>query len=335
MNKILKLDYSTISAWKSCPQKALYQYIEPIAPIGATGSSEALEFGQMIHLALELFGKANLTRKDLTPLDALDQEAAALASGQAPYIDSSRPIDIQILHILATEASKLGISKLLSDERRSLAHLFYLTNRYMHHYIGNEPTFIDFEQRSESCLAILSDGTQLIYGGTLDALTPDSVFETKTSSYINSSFLSRMNPNDQATGYCVLSGRNKVIFNGISTSGYGKSKDAKTSNPKNWTLFKNPEKLFLRSETQRTQAQIDEWKSEVIAIAEDILAYMQHGKLTKRYGSRPDCCTTFNSNCPFMVLCASPDMRQQLETSLFEPVSGEKRWKGFNYASQE
>ena len=331
--KTLKLDYSTISAWKLCPQKAIYQYINNLKSSGlGGGTSEALEFGQLIHLGLELFGKAALTREQTSSKEALHQTAEALGSGQAPDAASVEPIDLKILHLLAAEASKYGISKLLPDQRRSLAHLLHLMSAYMLHYAGDNLVFIDFEQRSEQLLGSLSDGTKLIYGGTLDALTPDAVFETKTTSYISSGFLDRMNPNDQASGYAFLSGREKIIFNGISTSGYGKSKDAKTSNPKLWTLFKEPSKLFLRSETRRSAEQLAEWRTEVFAVAEEILSYLKTGQLAKRYGSRPDCCTTFNSVCPFVNLCrANATERATLQEALFAP--GEA-WRGFRYEDE-
>jgi hypothetical protein len=245
-----------------------------------------------------------------------------LASGGNPHDDCQDGLG-RVFNTLALAAAKTRVASLVSTERRSLKHLLTLLTRYVENYFPDVLHPVMLECHHTTKIGEIAD-TTVNFTGTLDMLEADRVIETKTTSFIGASFLDRTNPNDQATGYCVLSSDllgkeiRTVVFNGISTSGFGlKSHDGQ------WPINKEPSKLFLRAETYRTDEMIDDWRRRLLKDASQILANIRDNDFS---ANAPDACTMFNSLCPYADLCrASSAARPQLINNLYTV----EKWRGF------
>lgn len=321
----LYIDYSTLSAWRLCPQKFRYEYQLNLA----RGSTEALDFGTLMHFGCELLGKAG-DDVSATPTQ-IEEEIAYLTSGEPPDPNRTDNTLLKVLHFTAIEGSAFPLARLANDERRSLKHALTLVARYAMHYQNDPLRYTTFEAFHQAYLGETPKGNNVFYRGTVDGLTADAVIERKTTSYINSGFLNRINPNDQATGYLFL-GRDltgnaslsKIVFDAISTSGYGRSWEAKTSQPDRWTINTNPEKLFLRTETTRSEDQIADWRRRVLSDADRLLEDYVADSVS---ANAPDACTMFNTTCSFIQLCQSSSaIRKTLEANTLRKT---ERWKGF------
>lgn len=320
----ITLDYTTLSLWRQCPQKFAYRMLMSLT---GRGTSPALEFGKLVHLGLELANKY-----DAAPTPGAKPEAEYLAAHNPPRATDA-PL-LRVLNEVAIEAATTTIANLASEERRSLRHLLLLLIAYVENYYPDPCATKRTEQGAKAFLGLSPSGIRVYYKGTVDGIhdtgpTP-YVIERKTSSYLNSGFLDRTNPNDQATGYLWLARTlttlpiTKVLFDGISTAGYGKSYGATTYNESRWTLFTKPGSCFMRSETQRTEADIAEWRERVLYDADRIAEDIRRGQFSK---NAPDGCTTFASLCPYADLCrAQPDMRG----ILIQNTLVEEEWPGFS-----
>jgi len=281
----LKLDYSALSCFRTCPTKFLYRYAKGLVPQGAT--AEALEFGKLFHLGLERLYKLGFP-----------------GGAQAEEVINTLPTG--------------GLSP-APEVRRGTEHLRQLLRAYVSNYHPEVLRLVQFETFAE-----LPINDWLTYCGTIDGLLDDgTVFETKTTSFLGGSFLERMRPNDQATGYCVLASAlvgtpvRRVIFNGASTAGWGLKGSAQT-----WPLYKDPAKHFSRQETTRTEEEIEDWMRRLLLDAERIRTALEGGQWS---ANAPDACTQFNSTCPYIDLCRS---RATNRAILIKTTMKEEPWKG-------
>ena len=346
--KKLRIDFSTLETFKSCPQKFVNEYILRLSPLGS-GDAVALNFGDLIHFATELLGLAAVP--SLPPIEECYAEIEYLSSNQPPLIDAAgqpleqlrdKPLLIQVLHATAAYAAQKGfpLCAYNSDERRSLKHALLLLTRYAFHYYPESIKYQTFEQSVEYPLGII-DGVEVTYCGTVDGTTEDSMIERKTTSYLNSNFLERVNPSDQVTGYLWLFDKlypekkiRKTIFDGISTGGYGKSFGAATSQPARWTINTKPETLFLRTETYRSDQQLIDWEVRTRATISRVIATInahQAGSLIERRA--PSACTEYNSTCKFISLCRSStqDTERDLRGVAFVR---QEDWKNFKVSNE-
>ena len=342
----LTIGYSVLAAFKSCPQKFINDYFLRLQPKNSGSGAAALNFGSLIHFGIEIVGASKL--QSLPSLEACYGEIDYLTSGQPPALDSagnplpelqSKHILIQALHAMAAFAAsqRYALCAFVEDERRSLKHALLLMTRYVFHHYPESLQYETFEQFLTASLGTIN-GVEVLYEGTVDGTTSDALVEHKTTSYLNTSFLDRINPSDQVTGYLWLLNKNfpdrnimKTVFDGISTSGYGKSYGAVTSQPARWTINTKPDTLFLRTETWRTQDQLNDWevrtKDTISQLIDTIRKYQQGGLITRR---APDACTEFNSTCKFISLCRSTNAADeaQLRAAMYEPA---EPWIGFKW----
>lgn len=333
----LTIDFSTRALWQACPQRFAYQSVRNFV----SGSTDALNFGSLLHFGTELLGKANLTT--LPALEACDHEIEYLVSGENPDPDGTDDILLKILRHMTCEATeqKYPLRHLAQDERRSLKHALALLARYAHHYHPETLRLMDFETKHTARLGQTKSGVDVFYRGTIDGLLDDAVLERKTTGYIDN-YSRSVNPNDQATGYLWLARQltgnqdiNRVVYDVISTMGYGKSRSAASSRPAQWNLYANPAKLFLRTETTRTKDQILRWRDGVLSDAEQIVKDIRatrDGETVVQHA--PKACHDYNTSCPFIALCQSGEqLCKQLEAS-FEVVAPEARWEGYEFSEE-
>ena len=283
----LKLDYSAISTFRTCPLKFYHRYVRGL--VAATATNEAQTFGKLFHQGLETLYRAGFP----------SAEAA---------------------EIFITNLDTEGLSQ-EPNARRGAEHLRTLLRKYVENYYPEVIALRAFEQFLEVPI-----NDWLTYCGTLDGITQDgSVFETKTSSFLGSSFLDRMKPNDQATGYLYLlkktsNGKNtsdRIIFNGASTSGYGLK-----SKPTSWPLWAKPAEHFIRCETFRTDEDMETWERRLLADAERIRECIE----SELYSCNPpDSCTMFNSVCPYIDICRSRNANKE---TLIKTAFKLEPWKG-------
>jgi hypothetical protein len=297
----IELDYTTASNYRRCPRKAFFENFRGLRP---KDSTDALAFGQILHAGLESLYTTNL--------------------------------DTALAHI-DTEAATTPLRNIVPTERRSIDHAKLLLTRYSENYFPDviSPTFFETTHRIK--LSVLND-VEIWYGGTLDMLESPAtgeprVIETKTTSYLGSSFMDRCHPNDQGTGYCILAADklarpvHTILFNGISTSGYGLKSDAAK-----WPINSEPSKLFLRMESHRTDDELEDFRFRMVCTAKDILRdfreFLNSGNDAYDYIScnPPDACTMFNTTCPYIDLCRA---KQETRETLIRNTLIHEPWRGF------
>lgn len=324
----LYIDFSTLDEYRLCPQKFIYKSILNLS----SGSTEALDFGTLVHFGTELLGMASLS--SLPSLETIDQEIAFLMENP-PQANECKDNLIRILHYTAEEASKYpNIFNLPPVFRRSVKHLLTLISRYAINYFPEPLKLNTFESQLEAYLGTTSSGVDIFYRGTRDGLGDDFILERKSTSFLGSKFEQMVNPNNQASGYIWLeqtlgNDLDRIIFDGISTTGYGMNPKYKTSDESKWDIYRNPQKLFQRLETTRDKLQIQEWKQDVLYTCErlvnDILNALKSDYMAPK--NAPKACDTYNTLCAYKQLCSlNVDYRNQL-INAFE--RNEKPWKGF------
>lgn len=259
--KSIKIDYTTLAAWRTCPQKFVYRYLMSLTE---DRPSPALEFGKLMHRAVEL-------------LNTQSFEAA--------------------IEILCNETTTHNLP--LSG-RRSLDHLFKLVRAYHENYFPDPIASELLEIKATAKLGHTPQGIEVYYCGTIDGVLDRGdkidIIERKTTSWLGESFLNRMNPSAQATGYVYLAGKtiqkpiDRIIYDGISTAGY---KDG---------ILSTKAALFMRAETSRSEEAIAEWRTGVLRDVDRLVEDVLSGTASR---SEPDACGLYNTTCPYINLCRS------------------------------
>ncbi len=329
----LTIDFSTRALWQSCPQRFAYNSVRNFV----AGSTDALNFGSLIHFGTELLGKASLVT--LPSLEQIDAEIDYLTSGEFPDPEGTQDTFMKMLRFTCIEVleQQYPLRHLAQDERRSLKHALTLLARYAHHYHPEHLALLDYETKFTARLGVTPKGDEVFFRGTLDGLLEDAVLERKTTGWIDN-YSRNVNPNDQATGYVWLAqqatGRpiSRVVYDVISTQGYGRTKGAMSSRPAAWGIYTKPEKLFFRTETHRTEDQLLRWREGVLADSAQIIDTIRQAKANEPVTQHaPKACHDYNTPCPFLALCQSPkSLREDLEAN-FEVVPEEQRWQGYEF----
>lgn len=302
MIKSITIDFTSLNLYRTCPQKFAYRILQSL---GHGDESPALSFGKLAHYGIE-----QLNRLAASPDPAAYPELEYLAERNQP--DLTKLGLVGALNLVANEAATSPLFRVLSDERRSLRHLLLLLVKYCEHWNPDALRTSNLEVKHKAYLGITRSGVQVFYSGTLDGLCGGKIIERKTTSYLNAGFINRINPNAQATGYIYLArdlykdpALNTVIFDAISTGGYGRQ--GAIANPSRWLINTEPAKLFLRTETYRTDAQLEEWRAQTLADCDRLIEDISRGRFST---NQPDACTAFNSTCPFIDICrADPSQR--------------------------
>lgn len=320
-------DYSSLALWRSCPQKFAYQ---TLSGLRKGKDSPAIEFGKLIHLAIELMNTRELPPSEpnaLVEIDYLIDRKGVPSSGSG---------FIEVLNILAGTAAL----KLTSDptQRYSVAHLLKLANAYYNIQYPNLTLRATHTERHHVMyLGQTRSGVAVYYSGTLDGLQVGSqikVLERKSSSYLDD-YPVMVKFSSQATGYVALAQDllerddiSEIEFDVISTTGYGAAPGSKYGVPSRWLLNTNPAKLFLNCTTTRTKEQIEEWKAGVLYDCERIVQDIIRGQFSKAL--RPEVCHSFRASCPYADLCTAPS---SVRGTLIANTMEESIWQSFQINS--
>jgi len=253
--------------------------------------SPALDFGRIIHLGIESLYEADLSHA------YTQMRNAAVGS---------------------------SIEHLGPNERRSLPHAELLLRRYQENYNPDPLKGCTNEKKHTAVLGCTPSGILVRYRGTVDGLKDTTLIERKTSTWLGTSFINRINPSDQATGYAFLATDllgtpvTEIIYDGLGTTGYGLKSD-----PKNWPINKRPADLFARAITHRSPEAIGEWKSRVLYDVERLAQDVERGSFSV---NAPDACTAFNSMCPYANLCRASETARE---NLISNSMTEEPWASF------
>lgn len=334
--KSITVDYSTRAAWMTCPQRFVYDAIHGFA----SGSTDPLDFGSLIHFGCEVLGKANPT--NLPSKESIDEEIEYLSDQAPPLPEETNDLFLKVLRYTAAEAAEKAypLFRAPALSRRSLRHALTLLSRYALHYYPADLTHASYETKHKVLLGTITHNgnpVDVYYKGTIDGILSDgSVLERKTTGYIDT-YAKKVNPNDQATGYLYLArdlmkneSIDRVVFDVISTSGYGPDKRTKNPDPNRWLIYTEPSKLFLRTETSRSEDQIAEWKERLLLDADSMVTCVERA-LNEQVVSKnaPGACDSFFTPCPFIHMCQAPsDIRTVLERNAVKKV---EVWDGFSY----
>lgn len=311
----ITIDYTTLSSWRRCPTSFRYRYLEALSKVSiredevSPDKGSPLEFGRMIHLALEKWHSGQHTASEV--IDALLMEGAATS-----------------------------LVKVNPEGSRNLPHLVDLFSAYVRRYPQPHGDFtpleIDGKQTLEHAYEIkLSD--RITWKGHFDCLATSAdgnvVVEHKTASGDpRASFSDRMLPNAQAVGYsygaATLLGQPTVpvLFNGLTTdrnqiSEIWRAEHAKKAHHKN---YRPPYDPFLRSLIRITPAHHAEWRESVIR---DVTRLIEDIEANSFSSNAPDACTVFNRRCAFDDLCKfTADERALQREFHYEQI---EPWKGF------
>lgn len=320
----LKIDYSSLALYRTCPRKFFYRYV-----LGhdAPEPSDALAFGTAIHEGL---GDWHGNIPGNTPT----HETRELCES-AP-----EPTMCAHCHALARYkalAETLPINAINPEEKRSVQFGETLLKAYIDTY--NRDPFYGFkplvgkdglptvELALEAPMYEDSENT-IIYNGRCDmaAELPDgriAAIEHKTAYRVGQDFVNQIKPNDQITGYLWL-----ISNNGYPTCRTSIWNGLQTGAPKK--LIDDPASCFVRVETSRTEAEIAEWKREVIDSCMDIIRDIKREYF--RRGDAPKCCTQYFSHCTFADVCNSTvDMRRRLLDGSY-PL---RPWKGLEITASD
>lgn len=303
---MLKIDFSTLAAYRNCPNYFNLRYVHCLKP---TTDTIHLDFGTLFHKALELI----YTTK---PLNFKECEAFS----EIAYLTSHSPPDtkatsgfIGILHTISTLAATTSVGKLPNEAPMSLEHLLTLIVQYCRYHLPDllEPTH--FEVYHEMNL-----GNDVIFCGTMDMINKEGPIETKTAAWYGK-FNDIINcPNQQAIGYVALArdflktnSISNVVFNGAFKNGWGLKSKPKES----WPIFTEPEKLFRRENFAVTEADIEHW-------------FMQIHKLALRI--KVDIVVN-DFDKPGPKACINCDLKKECLGKVDIDFHQKEIWKGFHY----
>lgn len=291
----LQVDYSTLSDYRRCGRLADYKLVRRRIPAEA---SAALAFGGAIHKALATWHRA-------VGLDVHDDVCAQFAVAPSITVPHAclRCAAISSFYVAAYETS---LADIVDGEARSIRHGIRLIEAYISQY---GPPDSSFTPHSPSSLELtlkmplgdlLVDGRRvtLTFAGTIDGIVRDPsgdllVLEHKTSFYLGSSFMSRVKPNDQITGYVALARANGFPVVGAIVNGL------QTAHKK---LEKEPSECFARAVTYRTPEELAEWQARAMRDSRRLVEDVESSTFS---ANAPDACTMFNTTCPFADVCNS------------------------------
>lgn len=318
----LSLDYTALSAWRTCPRKFSYSMLYGYR----TEESSALAFGRAMHAGLASWHTA---AHDLGMQEICEHNRAQLKeSGDLPYDvphDCSR---CSALYAFSREARQNNtLPALAATDARSIPNGLDILWRYIDHYDRTPRAHLRPERVPGTGLPYceqhltmsLGDiphpsGTgevSLTYTGTIDLFGSDPasgelmVMEHKTTARLGETFFHRIKPNDQVTGYIALlqhQGYNvqTCLWNAIQTV---RNKYEST-----------PSECFARVKTYRTPTDIADWRHRVRYDAARIVTDIESGIFS---ANMPDACTQYNTLCPYADCCnaAADDRHRILQAS--------------------
>lgn len=315
--QIIWIDFSTISAFAMCEEKARLSYIEHHSP---NKRPRALSFGGAIHKGIETYEVLSATHPEI-------EEKERRQQGVLSFIQYCKD-----------KCADLPI-EMTSDEPRSLERGSYILEAYFEKYI-NEP-FVNVINRTigqpyiEIGFAIyIMDwwGVPVMYVGRIDKIKKSRIdgglhiFETKTTRMGLTNHAKQVRPNHQISGY-HLAAKELLQFDIIDTNwdaifiSNRKADESKSG----WAAFGvDIEKDFLRTPTRRSSTDLDEF---LIDLKLETTHYLtrKYSNLPRWHRNAPTACHMYNG-CVFRDVCSTNGnesiLRSDFHREVWEP------WKG-------
>lgn len=299
MNKKVKkivLNYSTASQFYSCRRKFAWGTLLKLSPVPGPDydglprddTGKAFFKGKLLHGALEEHYK-----------------------GKDPF------------EFIESYVPPMTLMRSLEDKRAgSMAHMKGIIEKYLEYY-GNPDREYEIIQNEQKLELPINDWLSVT--GTLDALVKNvktgeiSVMDHKTSSNFNQFTIPTIHVSDQFTLYIAMARAagfhvTSAVVNAVSTS--KKYLDS---------FEKDPEGLFLRIPTERSEAQIEEGLASLERIGEEIKWAVENQVFPKT--PKLAVCHEFNAACPFLEVCSSEtstreaQLKQNFEVKELENAS--------------
>jgi hypothetical protein len=302
MQSEIFLDHSTLSTFRSCPEKARLSYV---CGLRSKVGIPALDFGSAIHAGVAAWN-----------IEIDNPERIKLA--QAAFLEECRKREASL---------PLGLE---SDEKRSIERGLYLLEAYDQRW-KNEPyetlkwqdgsgkPYVEIKFR----VYLFTWGSRpVFYCGIIDRIMKSRtngrayINETKTTSQGLGLYVKQIRPNHQITGYdhaCKellnldVAG---TIWDCIFVS-------SRKGNDKGdiWKLRGiDLENDFARVETTRSAVDTEEWLFDITETAKDYLNWGSFG--TKRFPRNTGNCHNYGG-CQFRDVCSS-NLNQTLIDSNFK-----------------
>ena len=275
-------DNTMLSTYLECPQKFFWTHIRELRKIG---TGVAADFGAWMHTVLAHY-------------------YTAILEGEKRSVELMK-------HCVA-EVPAWPESADLLDSLYTQATGEFLLTAYAEHYKGErlEPTMV------EQSFALPIEG-QFLYVGRIDLVgiveSVNSIVDHKTTTRLGPSFIRKISPNRQGTGYIwalrqYVDDISSFVLNGIRV----------TANRKN--------PGFVRTfPANRMEYDIDKWQKDTLEIIEHILRSYQR----RSWIMNTDACSNFG-DCPYRTLCLMRKDPYELrppgtyEHHRWEPYAGAK-----------
>jgi len=296
----MTIDYTGIASYRSCPEKFRAAYLLKRSPVT---TSDALSFGSGVHEGLAEWHRGGVVGTDDICVHNF-KEFADFAS-----VEYRVPHDCARCRAIAAfvkAAQQTQLVNLPSSSARSIPHgmnlLWHYARIYGAPHAQFKPLILQDTMKPAVELMLTTEILPwLTFKGTVDMAAKEVLsgrpvgVEHKTTYYLNQAFLNRARLNDQVSGYIYLLQQNvhpdvtSICWNALQTA--------------HKKLTTSPEECFARTTTRRSDAQLDEWKQNLIITAERIREDIERD-LWQR--TMPDACVAWNSMCAFADSCNAP-----------------------------
>lgn len=328
MNDVIYIDFSTLSTFKSCKEKARLRYSEDLVPLIG---EPPLEFGGAFHSAIQAF-YIEMAVNSLK-LDPPSLRELATGKAKSAFLDHLR------------ERNSSLPTNIESDQKRSIERGLYLLEAYFHKW-RNE-TLVN-ELRPDTGEPYVEIGFSLylmewksrpvMYIGRLDRIMRSRVdnrlriVETKTTSQGLTQFVTGVRPNHQITGY-HWAARELLHIDVAGTIWdciFISSRQPKLSGDSWETRGIDIEKDFNRSETRRTQTDVEEFLRDLVDDTEEYLTWKDSDR--KRWPrTAPGACHSYGG-CTYRDVCIT-----NANTQIIENKFRREKWEPFkvNILSQK
>lgn len=294
---VVKINYSSLSVIQECGRKADYSLIRKLK---GKQDSPALIFGTAVHKALEVFYIAPREVRKM-PRD-FEENAGLMAYGHPAPSE-----ELLYSCIGAFVKGAEALRGLPDTDKRSLASGVWMLCHYFKTYIDDPwEVFVDSEGPvvERRCEAVLfeDDSLKIILHGTIDVVLRNAQngavlpADHKTSSVVGSDFYNRLKPNPQYSGYFWLAKESL----GITGDGFLVNCVEVKSKP--LTARGGPPK-FPRQVTDRSEADIAEFKQQVISYTKQFLRWREEGFYPQ--GSVSICANY--GGCQYLEVCRAPE----------------------------
>lgn len=320
------LGYTTLAAWRKCPQYFSYAYLSGLRrahPLSTYEKGSPLEFGQALHKGLETY-YSPLTREETVAFASEDGKSIAAVSRAQVAVEAAT---------MCGMASSL--TNTAPDAPRSIAHIGALMSAYTQRYPLNAETFTvtDVEKEIDIILQEAApDQPKIIWRVHIDGIIrmadgTTAIIEHKTTSGNPAeSLIDRMLPNDQAVGYSAALGGAPVLFNGICSDRAALERYLDPAKRAAYVkrTHKEPFNPFLRHLVTVEPWMITRWKENVLRDVTRLIEDIETGSFSM---NAPDACTLFNSRCQFSDLCK---VNENTRVNLIEHCYDISPWHGFS-----